>query len=134
MQKFIPIKPSSSHANSLCGLNTNINTTGSIKKHFEPWSDHLFDNKISYLLWQEQICLKMLWLGKAWQWEKHLLIKGSLSLNKLVHDLKNLLRNEHSFQKHKNIFRHLALHLQKFCTLRHCPQIIFFISSGNLAI
>ena len=55
---------------------------------------------------------------KAGQWEMHLLMKGSLSLNAFVRDLINLLYYGHNLQKHKNIFTHLScmelvLHLIK---------------------
>ena len=100
MQKFIPIKHSSLYTNSV----------GSVKIHFETWNNHL--SYKTCLLCQEQMYLKRLCfegyfslvVPRACLWEKHLLMKDSLSLNTNVPDWMNLLHCEHSFQKQKKYF------------------------------
>ena len=59
MQKFIPVEYSSLHANSVCELNTYIKSVGSVKIHFEAWSNHLSSNN-TYLPCQEHMRLKRL--------------------------------------------------------------------------
>ena len=72
---------------------------------------------------------------KAWLWEKHLLMKGSVSLNTTVNDLMSFLHCEHSLQKHRNFFFvsflcvacfafNVFSYLASFCPDR--IQLIFF--------
>ena len=123
-EKVNPIKYSSLHTNSICDLDAHIKSVGSVKIHVKheaiisPATIHVYlsrTNVFQVLCFEG--CFSHGWAWLDWLWEKHLLMKGNLSLNTTVHDLMNLLHCENSLQKHKSVFLYLScmwLVLQSF--------------------
>ena len=113
LKKLVTTNPwknlyNSLHTNLVFELNTHIKLVCSAKIHFQSWSSYRFCNNVCLNV--KSKCLKKfcfegcfsLARHKAWLWEKHILMKGSLSLiylNTHVHDLMNLLHCEPQFTK-----------------------------------